>query len=282
MTLAIGLIAMDGTVIAADGQLTLGEASVQHGKVRAQNISGKVTGSGVSGASVVSGAGIPDAYLFRCSEIFQRAFASNPLLVGEELREVLEGELRTFNLLNVVPFAAVPDHDRPGVDMLFAYERGDQSGLWRSDDSVMVDSRPYAAVGTGAPNAYGTLTRMYRLPAVDVWQTVLLAAYVMYVAKESNIFVGKGTDVCIVAENQFMYLSRKFTKRLDRAMEEYSQSVEAATFRFAAGAQEESPDLTDMRATFTSLLSDMSSECQIPGLKKYGNQSPISSSESIG
>jgi ATP-dependent protease HslVU (ClpYQ) peptidase subunit len=215
MTIAIGLLASNGVVIAADSQLTIGDAKVRHGKIHSQTIATGYEGH-PGGSCVVTGAGMPDTYLFECTAIFQRAFAAHMSPLSAELRAAMSAELVRFYDAHILPFAGLPLGERPDIDMLVGHERNGMGALWRSDETVLVDASPYAAVGIGAPPALAALARLYRHPFLDVWETVLLAAYVMHATQESNIYCGKHIDICVLTNNSTRHIPSDVTLRLER------------------------------------------------------------------
>ena len=261
MTLAIGLMARHGLVIAADRQLTIGDSKVHHGKIQAETRYGDENSG--AGGCVVTGAGQPDTYLFECIRKVRAGFFQEPDLKGQDLRDHLSNVLVNFFATHVAPFATYPVEDRPNLLILVGYQRGTETDLLRSDGTVFTTARPYGAVGIGNSHAYASLGRMYRLPALDLWQTVLLGAYVMHAAREANIFVGYA-DICVQTNYRHHLLSPDETKRLDRLMESYGKSIEASTFRATLGAANESEiDLAGMHERFTEALSDLSERCPI-------------------
>jgi hypothetical protein len=258
MTIAIGVVASDGIVVAADSQLTTGESKYQHGKLRAQVNSG--WDGGLPGACIVTGAASHDTYLYECMARLQRVFGENKTAVGNALRAAFTDELVRFHSEHIMTFAAYQPQERPDVDMLLAYERNGIGELLYSDNTVLVSSSSYAAVGSGNAQAYAALARMFRLPLLDVWETVLLAAYVVYSVKASSIYCGMATNICVIKNNNFIYLNRDICRRLDDAMDRYSRHVEADTLRHAIGASDEVPSDPESAQLFADILRDLRGE----------------------
>jgi 20S proteasome alpha/beta subunit len=232
MTIAIGIVATDGVVVAADTQETLGTWKLQHGKISAA-ISLFRDGNR---ACLISGAG-PGPQVDAVSRELSNQFRDRSLK-ADGMKARLQETLTAFYTTHVVPFALYPRDERPDVSLLMAYDASGVSGgpqLLASDKTVFVEQATYAAVGGGAEVAYTLLERLYKLPLPDVRGAALLAAYVMFHVKESIEGCGKSTDIAAVGSGQYMSLSRADAASLERAMREYCYSAEPFALRMVLG-----------------------------------------------
>ena len=120
MTIAIGLLASDGIVVAADTQITAGTGKTTMGKIGA-GISSH--GDGV-GSCIVAGAGSV-VHMRHCSGLLQSVFMDRRGLVGDSLQDAVTEELARFHETHIVPFSNVPFDERPSATFILAYQRKD-------------------------------------------------------------------------------------------------------------------------------------------------------------
>jgi hypothetical protein len=71
------------------------------------------------------------------------------------------------------------------------------------------------------------------MPLLDVWETILLASYVMYLVKNFVDGCGGDTDMFCLREGSpaFIKLNRNETASLERIFADYCCKVEPAQFR---------------------------------------------------
>ena len=189
MTIAIGLIANDGVVIAADRQETEGDQKKEQRKI-------DTLWAGGIGSLVVSGAG-NGPYIDSMTMRLQRAFASK---VGtrsdnEEMTENFRATHAAFYTAAVLPFAGYQPYERPDYELLFGCSTvAKHHFLWYSQNLTLNRVHGYRAVGVGASTAESLLKKFYvaRLP---LKVAISLAAYVVYQVKNSVEGCGFGTDV---------------------------------------------------------------------------------------
>lgn len=201
MTIAIGILASDGLVIAADSQETIpGFWKVEQDKIMAAH---QVHAGLAQGGIGISGAGL-GVYVDELSQRWIRTFTDNPLALTVELQALLDNELEDFHERKVVPFSGYPVNERPEIYLLAACARNGWRSPWESSLNVLTDRTPvgYAAVGVGAMHARTLLGRFYSRFHFDLARAVLLAAYVLFHVKESVDGCGKrtGDPLCLREE----------------------------------------------------------------------------------
>ena len=254
MTIAIGLLASDGLVVAADTQVTIGDRKTTMGKIGAA-VQSK---DSVLGSCIVAGAGSV-TYMNTCSAAMVSTFLKDADHVGDDLRADLADDLHTFHETHVIPFAQFPGDDRPYVEFLVAYERQDHRAIWQTDRTVVGTGEPYAAIGYGQQQALSILARLYRMPMLDVWETIVLAFYVLARVKASDVYCGGRTDVFYIRQNRLGEVPRKLAARIDAAMDRYGKIIEANTFRDVVGG---SPSVAasqegEVRDLFSELVAEL-------------------------
>ena len=257
MTVAIGLLARDGIVVAADTQITQGTGKFNQGKMQANF---NTDGDANTGSCVIAGAGtIPHAE--DCTQLLREGFAVDRQRIGMPLRRAFIDTLKQFHEDHIAPFAAYPADDRPSVECIIAYERNHRSKLYATGQTALsAGNAPYVAIGWGGQQARSLLDKLYRLPQLGLWPSVVLAAYVIHQVKESDIYCGGRTDIYYVANNRFGMISQRFASRLDAAMAEYGSVIEANTFRSVVGGEpaRPAPDIRKARRLIRQLVREMS------------------------
>jgi hypothetical protein len=188
MTIALGLIADDGVVIAADRQETEGERKKDERKV------GSLWAPGI-GSFIVSGAG-NGPYIDSMITRLHVCFGAKVWKWGdaEEMTGSFKDSHSKFYSDSVLPFAGYQPYERPDYELLFGCSIKDRHLLWYSHKLTLNRVEGYRAVGIGASTAESLLKKFYvaRLP---LRVAISLAAFVVYEVKNSVEGCGFGTDV---------------------------------------------------------------------------------------
>jgi hypothetical protein len=188
MTIALGILASDGIVVAADTEESSGYLKNETTKIL--NVIGPKDILG--GSCVISGAG-DSGYV--SSSMFELAdvFLDNKTLRGKVLQQTFEDSIKKFHDDHIIPFAAYPTEDRPAIELLIAHNRVNNPTLLISEKSAVIHKSPYAAVGCGSIFAEILLYRLWRY--ADTKMTEMLAAYILFMVKESIQGCGKYTQI---------------------------------------------------------------------------------------
>jgi len=192
MTIAVGIVAQGGIVVAADTEESSGYmkssetkilsvlGGVQLGKQTKPNVA--------TGACLISGAG-DSGYVTALMYELADVFLDQKTLVDKPLQKAFQACIKNFHAEHIIPFAGYPRVDRPSVEMLIAFNRKHRSGLLISEKSALFKKMPYKAVGAGSIYAEILLHRLWG--HADVKSTQILAAYVVFMVKESIEGCGK-------------------------------------------------------------------------------------------
>ncbi len=203
MTIAIGLLATDGVVIAADTQ----ESAGYPGDMKSSGtkilwaLRSNASNPPVTGAFAVSGAGTVgnlDAVNQKLAESFCLS-AGNTL---NDLTALLNASLDDFYTHHVLlPQERKDKH----FDLVLGATQGNDTRLWLSDQTVLRRSNTYGAVGSGAEYATVLLSRIYtQLP---LSKATVLAAYTIFLVKEFVEGCGKNTEVVVLDGGQARMLA---------------------------------------------------------------------------
>ena len=187
MTIAVGVLANGGVVLAADTQLTIPSFwKGEGGKIMATARRKPPTG-----VLAVTGATNIYEYLHGLGDDLTRDFLLGLHDANKEAAYERFGRvLRRFYRRHVAPITGEP----PVVDVLMAYQRGDEIALWQSSRNLLIEQTEYGAVGIGSFAANAWLGRMWR-GRQDIPAAVVTAVFAAAVAKESVDGCGKFTHV---------------------------------------------------------------------------------------
>lgn len=202
MTLALGLLARGGVVIAADREESDGTQKLEQSKIGGVYIGGR-------GCIAVTGAG-NGQYLDSLTESLVEWFSDDKSdITGSTFGEDLRRKHYEFYKRCVLPFAPYEepvdyellvcfDSAPTRGDIAFAAQIGGIPGkaatLWTSHKLSVLKADPYAAVGSGRTLAKSLLAKFWVL-SMPLEIAISLAVYVMYQAKRTIKDVGLDTDL---------------------------------------------------------------------------------------
>ncbi len=214
MTIALGLIAKDGMVIAADRQQTEGEWKTDQCKIE-----DVWTVEPQGGCLLTTGAGMA-SYLDSVShEIFDH-FRDVEEREEKPLFEQIAAINRKFYSRTVIPFAKYPFHERPDYSLLLAYSFRNRCSLWYSELLALNRAEGFKAVGIGKTTAEALLKKFYvlRLP---LGVAISLAAFAIYQAKRSIDGCGLETDIYCVRNDVPLRVSPREIRSMEDAFSEF-------------------------------------------------------------
>jgi len=122
-----------------------------------------------------------------------RSFPRPESLVDKPLQKAFQACIRIFMPNTSFHLQAIPRADRPSVEMLIAFNRKHRSGLFISEKSALFKKMPYKAVGGRLYLAEILLSSP--VGHADLKSTQILAAYVVFMVKESIEGCGKYTQI---------------------------------------------------------------------------------------
>jgi hypothetical protein len=219
MTIAIGMLARDGVVIAADTQMGVTDwLKTGQGKI-AFATSGSVNDPQNKQAFAVTGAGdggYLDALRTKMIGCFTKDYSTGPLThiennIQDELTEFHEAHVERFSQWN----------DRPDFWLLMGAQRGSQRLLWTTKKNLVIPHYQHAAVGAGEMYAKILMNRIYS--EMDSDATALLAAYVIFQVKESVDGCGRETDIVTLRTKGPSFTDRDEIRALEEVFREYAR-----------------------------------------------------------
>lgn len=217
MTIALGILATDGVVIATDTQIGVQDYLKTHqGKLVVAHFG---PSDNKSAAIAITGAGSV-GYLARIKQDLLNAFYNSTISTTVDLHAYLDQYIHNFYKTHVIPFAEYHAAERPEVALLLGAEYDGDFRLLATEKNVCRRSLQYDAVGAGAMYAQILLGRLYT--PVNLTAAAILAAYVVFHVKASIDGCGKDTHVCCISENHYSYFSWEQLTSLEKLFAECS------------------------------------------------------------
>jgi hypothetical protein len=188
MTIALGFLAGNSQILAADTQMSTDTERVSQGKIWFHATMPDETNGG--GIVAITGAG--DEFNLRAlqsdlSELFSKTRTESM----DEFETAMARLIKTFYKDHV---AITPDMaQRPEVELIIAARRGTYSRMWVTKRNRISRAHSPVAVGIGAPYAQNLLGDLSLPQQPEI--SMLLAAYTVFLVKRRNLWVGMDTHV---------------------------------------------------------------------------------------
>ncbi len=230
MTIALGILAHGGAVVAADREQSDGTLKSDQGKIRGQWVAGR-------GSLAVSGAGNGPYLDSLTAELIDWFKDDKAKFSAEKIEEEIRNKNYAFYEKSVLPFAPYEqDADYEllacfgaaptAVEVALASKLGGLPGkgceLWTSHKLSVVKEEHFAAVGCGATTAKALLARFW-VPFIPLPVAINLAAYVVYHVKRTVKDVGLDTDIMIFSGAIPMPVPRDEIAEMEAQFEEYGR-----------------------------------------------------------
>jgi len=225
MTIAIGLLAQDGVILAADTEESIPDYLKRHqGKIMTTEVSITTDSIGTvidysKGVMAISGAGDAD-YLDSISQDMCSVFMRSPKKHLLETKTELQEELKNFYRDHVIPFATLPSEERPDLALIMTMVRSSERAVWTTRKNRIKRCFGFGAVGIGAFYALTILTRLYR--ELDINTAKILAAYTMFHVKEHVPGCGKETQIVCLQETSCIRSTLKETREMENVFADYT------------------------------------------------------------
>jgi hypothetical protein len=234
VTIALGILANDGIVVATDTQEGTGYAGglkTGRNKIRI-GMTGAVAG-GHQRSMAVTGAG-RTGYLEAMMESIHTCLSDAQS--SDDCQGSVEKRLCEFYSQHVHPFSYLPEGERPDCAVLAALQHGPRTSLWATDKTTVHECIGYGAVGVGASYA-NHLLASYSSGSFNVSQVGIVAAYVAYKVKELIEGCGKGTDVVFLKDGRADYLF--YRHEIDQLEEMFDQweGIQRGTLNYVLGIE---------------------------------------------
>lgn len=232
MTIALGMLASNGLVIAADMQETRGYTKIKRSKVAmvltAHSLDTRET---TARCCIVTGSGTAH-HLNTVGHQLMQCVANGEDKADDVLISELTSIVAEYYCAHIAPFSNFPADIRPDFEIILGMGRR----LFVSQYDVLSEvTTPFVTVGVGATVADPLLTYFYQSPRPDVRSAVLLSAYAIFRAKDSVEGYGKTTEIVGIIDGNIFQIPREDVHDLERAISNYSTNVEPAMLRSLTG-----------------------------------------------
>lgn len=210
MTIALGILAADGIVIAADTQETIGPT-----KAHGEKVSISVTAKGVIAVTGAGSAGHLDAMAQQVQKDFRQSRDS-------DLERVIRDSFGRFYAQHVFPLYPF-DKRFPDPDLwaIIGIDSGGRRLILANEQTAMRQCRRFVAVGAGQEQASIILGRTF-IPDLPIRRAALLAAYTIYSVKEHVEGCGKNTEVYMLQGGTCSTFWHWDQEELDKQFKQYS------------------------------------------------------------
>jgi 20S proteasome alpha/beta subunit len=226
MTIAIGLMAKDGVVIAADTEENAGYVKTSGHKILLRSTNGKsiaITGSG--------GADYLDSIAQDLEEEFLKR-SKTP--IAKRLKKIFVPFYQQ-HVLDLYKYPNFRDDNDPAFRVIIGIESPatKERTILSNDRMAFRSSADHIAVGAGAREADKLLGRIHS-PSLTVERAALVAAYTIFTVKDSSTFCGKNTEVFMLTRGECIEFGEHQYKTLDSIFEEYA-SLEPFLIHYMLG-----------------------------------------------
>lgn len=216
MTIALGILAPDGVVIAADTQESYGTGHAKVGSfkilsrvLRQQQCSFAATGAGWAGHL--------DALNQELADNFET------ITDRRRIEQRFQEKVLKFHNAHILPNHVLPREDQPSVALLVGLSSGNgKPGLFASELSAFYRCKYYGAAGVGADHAKLLLSRI--LPQkqhMTARLAALMAAFTVFHVKRHVEGCGIGTHVTVLQDGDGSYIPNEEIDRLESRFERY-------------------------------------------------------------
>lgn len=229
MTIALGILATDGVLIASDREESLGDFKYSQNKIRGAHH----WTFDAQRNLLLAGAG--DAHFI---DVFAQSI-QDAILGDERLKDaprvVFDEALDRFYTRKVIP--CDPFNGGPDFQLVIAYQGHGRSHLFKSQHNSVLETDGFVVVGSGATVVQPLLSRLLGHRRVSLRQAVVIASYAVIEAKDAVQGVGKDTDIITMFSGGKLERTVKPMQReLDEVIDRYRDELEPMLIRAIAGS----------------------------------------------
>ena len=229
MTIALGILAPDGVVKAADTQESWGYFG--GAKISGYKILTRVGNGRACSATGAGSAGYLDSLSQELTDNFLDV--PDPTNVERRLRE----KVREFYADHIRPMHGLPPIEQPSADVILGMTWKDHKAvLLANERSALRRCKHYVAVGAGRTHASMLLSRLLPPKADTTTELALfLAAYVIFHVQSYVEGCGMGTHVTVLKDGAASYLSEVSISALETQFENYMTLSDALAVNYISG-----------------------------------------------
>jgi 20S proteasome alpha/beta subunit len=229
MTIAIGILAPGGFVMAADREQSEGAFKSDQGK-----IAGTWKANPNQSCLMISGAG-DGSYLDAITDELRHWFKEDKSTELETVKNEMARKNSEFYQEKVIPFSYYPEFERPDYEIILGCSMSASfPAIWSTHKLALNQHQMFAAVGLGATTAKALLAKLY-YPMISLDVAVSLAAYLIFQVKRSVNNVGLETDIVEVRNHYPMFYDRDEVLDMERHFRLYGRIERDALYYCLGG-----------------------------------------------
>jgi 20S proteasome alpha/beta subunit len=234
MTIAVGIRAYNGIVIAADSEESWDIFKFDQGKIKTAYHHDESSGKPKTCSCAITGSGA-SGYLKAIQDRLATTVIDTDAAVElEELRQLIEKDLSGFYNQHVIPFSADPFRDRTDFGLILGASNSRGHELWSTDLSTVTRERAITS-GIGGPYARVVLDRILQAgEAIDVSTAAIMAAYAIFGAKETTGGCGKHTHLICLQKGRMVGISEAVMAEIESLFKEHFE-IEKQLFHLIFG-----------------------------------------------
>lgn len=243
MTIALGVLASNGVVLAADTEMSWGDARKTEGSkiVVIENAGLAIAGAGDGG------------FIDALSQELQHTIVRSTSDKISDIGRAIQANLVRFYREHILPW----NDPQLDVSLLIALERGERRVLWVTHKTTLRPS-VCAAIGMGSAEADSLLVQLFGLtktPYIDIAVAQATAAYIAYVVKDRVPGCGKNTDIVRLWQGKAEQLSKATVGLFERQAESLlTLQTRAAAFALGCVKTNDEKKTADQLAHFFLLV----------------------------
>jgi 20S proteasome alpha/beta subunit len=288
MTIALGLLAHDGIVVAADTQETVG-----YDKLSQRKICGSSRTQGdYTSSCLVTGAG-HSGYLDAIMPSLVAAFLDTAMTstgreairdMTQQLESRIGQVLRDFYLTHFTSLGLRPDDDAFRFSLVIAGQwtgrRNRRKWLWSTEANALASSGSYVPVGIGSVRSNELLQRLWS-SRLTTYEAAVIAAYAVFHAKETVEGVGRFTDLFYVNDEMFYVVPASVVDEMESLFRRFENEYLSPASRYAIGVEDASivsasSTIRVIRERFAALIRNRLGEQAIPELATHRGAEELS------
>lgn len=231
MTIAIGILADDGVVVAADSQETVqGYWKRSQHKIGGQSIASGDAGSQTRRGCLVSAAGRAgycDNLTNHITDLLRTSKGKSDDAAA--MTQKIADTVKAFHVDHVAPYS-----DHPDVSLIVGVDYEGSVELFGTDRGTVTAYPKFHAIGIGSAHALGLLGRLmsYSFPSsIDVVSAAILAAFVVKDTKRNVDGCGENTEIAWLYKGRFGSLDNRQTAELDDCFDEFAEIAQPTIIR---------------------------------------------------
>lgn len=222
MTIAVGVRAHNGVVIAADSEESWDYFKFDDNKVRQVFVHHGTTKGPKTFSCSMTGSGGSHYLRAVHQHISNALITASPTAFMDDIESLIQVELIKFYDKHIVPFPSERFSALTDFDLIIGATNGLGHGLWSTELNSVTRRHGVLATGSGGSYARMVLEQLWpEKDYTDVANAAILAAFAIFCAKQSRQYCGKNTQINCLSKGRIVQVSGPEIKTLDELFGEH-------------------------------------------------------------